>query len=82
MPWIHSRIVTSTIDVLVLDNNLEHAFDLITELRHSYPRLFIVLVNQDANFGMPGQADEDERRTFRKQWLDSPHHTVNVGQGG
>ena len=57
------------IDVLVLDNNLEHAFDLITELRHSYPRLFIVLVDEDADFGMPGQADEISTEPFENNDL-------------
>ncbi len=57
------------IDVLVLDNNLEHAFELITELRHTYPRLFIVLVDEDADFGMPGQADEISTEPFENNDL-------------
>jgi GAF domain-containing protein len=46
------------VDVLVLDNRLGHVFELIAELRQSYPRLLIILVDEDADFGMPGQADE------------------------
>jgi CheY-like chemotaxis protein len=46
------------VDVLVLDNGLGQAFDLIDELRHTYPRLLIVLVDEEADFALPGQADE------------------------
>jgi GAF domain-containing protein len=46
------------IDVLVLDNGIGQAYDLISELRQTYPRLFIVLVDEEADFGMPGMADE------------------------
>ncbi len=46
------------IDVFVIDNALGDAFDLIKELRQTYPRLLIILVDQEADFGMPGQADE------------------------
>jgi putative methionine-R-sulfoxide reductase with GAF domain len=46
------------VDVLVLDSGLGHTFEFIGELRHSYPRLFIVLVDEEADFGMPGRADE------------------------
>lgn len=52
------------VDVLVLDNGLGHVFEFIRELRHSYPRLFIVLVDEDADFGMPGQADEISTEPF------------------
>src|SRR4051794_9246723 len=46
------------IDVLVLDNGLERVFEVVTDLRHTHPRLLIVLVDEDADFAMPGQADE------------------------
>jgi hypothetical protein len=46
------------VDVLVLDNGLPKAFDLIDEIRHTYPRLLIVLVDEEADFALPGQADE------------------------
>src|SRR5512135_1124124 len=52
------------VDVLVLDNGLGYVFEFISELRHSYPRLFIVLVDEDADFGMPGQADEISTEPF------------------
>lgn len=45
-------------DVFVVDNNLGNVFELIQDLRQTYPRLLIILVDQDADFGMPGQADE------------------------
>jgi hypothetical protein len=53
------------IDVLVLDNSLGHVFEFINELRLSYPRLFIVLVDEEADFGMPGQADEISTEPFK-----------------
>ncbi len=46
------------IDVLVLDNGLDRSFEFITELRHAYPRLLIVLVDEEADFAIPGNADE------------------------
>ncbi len=46
------------IDVLVIDNGLERVFEILTDLRHTYPRLLIVLVDEDADFAMPGQADD------------------------
>lgn len=45
-------------DVLVLDISLGAVYDFIDDLRHSYPRLFIVTVDEDADFGTPGYADE------------------------
>jgi GAF domain-containing protein len=46
------------IDVLVIDNRIGEVFEFVSDLRHTYPRLFIVLVDEDADFGLPGQADE------------------------
>jgi hypothetical protein len=57
------------IDVLVLDNSLGHIYEFIQELRHSYPRLFIVLVDEEADFGMPGQADEISTEPFENNDL-------------
>jgi hypothetical protein len=45
-------------DVFVVDNGLGGVFELIKELRQTYPRLLILLVDDEADFGMPGQADE------------------------
>lgn len=74
---IHARYVGSTeealhtladrsvkTDVLVLDNELDRAFDFITELRKSYPRLIIVLVDEDVDFATPGQADDISTEPF------------------
>lgn len=44
-------------DVLVLDNGLPDSFILLREVRHNYPRLLIVLVDEDADLLMPGRAD-------------------------
>ncbi|MEB2286719.1 MAG: GAF domain-containing protein [Anaerolineae bacterium] len=45
-------------DVLVLDARSGDTFDFVRQLRHTYPRLLIVLVDEEADFGLPGQADE------------------------
>lgn len=58
------------VDVLVLDNGMAQAFDFITELRHSYPRLFIVLVDEEADFGTPGQADDISTAPFENDDLN------------
>ena len=52
------------VDVFVVDNGLGHIFELISELRQSYPRLLIVLVDEDADFGTPGQADDISTAPF------------------
>lgn len=45
-------------DVLLVDNGLGDVFELIKELRQTYPRLLIVMVDEEADFSMPGQADD------------------------
>ncbi len=45
-------------DVFVVDNGLGGIFEMVKELRLTYPRLLIILVDQEADFGMPGHADE------------------------
>ena len=57
------------IDVLVLDNRLGGIYDLIGDVRHSYPRLFIVLVDEEADFGLPGQADDISTAPFENDDL-------------
>lgn len=46
------------VDILVIDNALGDVFDFVGQIRQNYPRLLIVLVDEDADFGLPGQADE------------------------
>ncbi|NDJ61821.1 MAG: GAF domain-containing protein [Chloroflexi bacterium] len=57
------------VDVLVLDNNLDGVFDLVRELRHTYPRLLILLVDEEADFAMPGQADDISTEPFENDDL-------------
>jgi hypothetical protein len=45
-------------DVFVVDNALGGVFELVKDLRQTYPRLLILLVDQEADFGTPGHADE------------------------
>jgi GAF domain-containing protein len=52
------------VDVLVVESQLGGVFELIAELRHTYPRLFIIVVDEDADFGLPGQADEISTTPF------------------
>ncbi|MAS36237.1 MAG: hypothetical protein CL610_19695 [Anaerolineaceae bacterium] len=57
-------------DILVIDNRLGGVFDLIGDVRHSYPRLFIILVDEEADFGLPGQADEISTEPFDNNDLE------------
>ncbi|MBZ0276354.1 MAG: GAF domain-containing protein [Anaerolineae bacterium] len=57
------------VDVVVLDNGLGHVFEFVSELRHSYPRLLIILVDEEADFGIPGQADEISTEPFNNNDL-------------
>lgn len=52
------------VDLLVLDNALEHAFETVGELRRAHPRLLIVLVDEEADFALPGQADDITTEPF------------------
>jgi CheY-like chemotaxis protein len=57
------------VDVLVLDNTFDQAYDLITALRARHPRLIIVLVDDDADFATPGQADDISTEPFKNDDL-------------
>src|SRR5437667_3097402 len=52
-------------DVFVVDNGLGNVFELVKELRPNYPRLLILLVDEDADFGMPGRADDVSTEPFK-----------------
>lgn len=51
-------------DILVIDNNLENVHLLVADLRQKYPRLLIVLVDEEADFGLPGLADDISTEPF------------------
>lgn len=51
-------------DVFVIDNGFDHVHELIGQLRQKYPRMLIILVDEEADFGLPGQADEISIRPF------------------
>ncbi|MFN8376082.1 MAG: GAF domain-containing protein [Anaerolineae bacterium] len=57
------------VDVFVVDNGLGSTDDLIADLRHTYPRLLIILVDEEADFGIPGQADEISTEPFENDDL-------------
>jgi hypothetical protein len=52
------------VDVFVVDSRMGYVHELILELRQSYPRLLIVLVDEEADFATPGQADEVSTAPF------------------
>jgi GAF domain-containing protein len=56
-------------DVFVVDNGLGGVFELIKDLRQTYPRLLILLVDEEADFGMPGHADEVSVEPFKNDDL-------------
>ncbi|MCC6800707.1 MAG: GAF domain-containing protein [Anaerolineae bacterium] len=51
-------------DLLVLDGALCDSYSLINELRQTYPRLLILLVDDGADFSTPGRADDVSIRPF------------------
>ncbi|NWF67842.1 MAG: GAF domain-containing protein [Chloroflexi bacterium] len=57
------------VDVLVIDQGLGSSDSLIAELRHAYPRLLIILVDEEADFAIPGQADEISTEPFENDDL-------------
>src|SRR5438105_1290567 len=56
-------------DVFVVDNGLGKVYELIKELRQTYPRLLILLVDEEADFGMPGRADDVSTEPFKEDDL-------------
>jgi CheY-like chemotaxis protein len=56
-------------DVFVVDNGLGNVYELIKELRQTYPRLLILLVDEEADFGMPGRADDVSTEPFKDDEL-------------
>lgn len=56
-------------DVFVLSQAFDHTTELINHLRQSYPRLLIVLVDEEADFAIPGQADEISTEPFENDDL-------------
>lgn len=65
----HLEDSDSRSDVLVIDNELGGVFDFVREVRQTYPRLLIVLVDEDADFSMPGRADDVSTEPFTNQDL-------------
>ena len=57
------------LDLLVLDNGLPNAYEFITTLRQTYPRLLIVSVDEEADFALPGQADDISIKPFENDDL-------------
>jgi hypothetical protein len=57
------------IDVIVLSQSLQNAVDLVEEVRETHPRLLIVLVDEQADFALPGQADEISTEPFNNDDL-------------
>lgn len=53
------------IDVFVVDNNLDgQIHEMIGAIRSKYPRLLIILVDEEADFGLPGLADDISTEPF------------------
>lgn len=52
-------------DAFVVDNGLGKVFELIKEIRQTYSRLWVVLVDEDADFAMPGRADAASTEPFK-----------------
>jgi hypothetical protein len=50
--------ITRRTDAFIIDNALGGVFEFVKELRQTHPRLLILLVDEEADFGMPGHADE------------------------
>ncbi len=58
------------VDVLVIDNAISDlVYELVVHVRQKYPRLLIVLVDEEADFGLPGQADEMSTDPFNNDDL-------------
>jgi hypothetical protein len=52
-------------DALVVDNGLGGMYEIVKDIRATYPRLWVVMVDEEADFGMPGRADEVSTEPFK-----------------
>ncbi len=57
------------VDAFVMDNRMGDTHSVVADLRQTYPRLLIVLVDEEADFGMPGQADDISTDPFNNDDL-------------
>lgn len=57
------------VDVFVVDNNLGDVFNWIKQLRQTHPRLLILMVDEEADFAMPGRADDVSIEPFKEDDL-------------
>jgi len=57
------------VDVVVLNNLLGDMHDLVKEIRALYPRLIIILVDEEADFALPGRADDISTAPFQNNDL-------------
>lgn len=71
MEAIHTTLAdkTQATDVLVVDNQLGDVYTLVKDLRQTYPRLLIVEVDEEADFSLPGQADDISNDPFKDDEL-------------
>jgi hypothetical protein len=56
-------------DVFVVDNSLGGVYELLKDLRQTYPRLLIILVDEESDFAMPGHADDVSTTPFENDDL-------------
>jgi len=59
------------IEVFVIDNALGNidAYEVVKEIRQTYPRLIIILVDEEADFALPGRADDVSTTPFENNDL-------------
>ncbi|HRE46205.1 MAG TPA: hypothetical protein PLD47_00635 [Aggregatilineales bacterium] len=59
------------LDVFVVDNNIPNTdvYEWIKQLRSTHPRLLILLVDEEADFGTPGRADDVTTTPFKDDEL-------------
>ncbi|MBK8021430.1 MAG: hypothetical protein IPK19_08345 [Chloroflexi bacterium] len=64
------------VDVIVLDSSLDGAHDLIQHFRTSRPSLLIVSVDEEADFAIPGFADDVTTKPFSEDDLTRRIHRL------
>jgi hypothetical protein len=72
LDWLDER--QQQIDILIIDNRLGGAHQLLAELRQAYPRLLMILVDEGADFAMSGHANEISTAPFTE---DDLVHRIN-----
>lgn len=75
--WVHAQVISSIEQsfpkiaendpqILIIDQSLDGAFAYINSFRQQHPKISIIIVDEDADFALPGAADDITTTPFKE----------------